>query len=318
VTTLSRRSFLAAGAGAVLLAACGSEADGNAQAPGTTKAAGGAATSLPSGNGAGSTAAAGPATTPPPGGYQVIQFFPDGTQAAGTRQRFPFGLGDSQGVVEGDGGPKAMVATLVDAKGAAVVDGLLLARHDEQLKRPYWPLITDSLPTGIYDVTLTADGVALPSASISVSPPEAIAVVKPGDTMPALATPTTKNAAGVDPICTADPACPLHGVTLAEALKGPHPVAFLVGTPAYCSTGICGPVLDVLLDARKAYDGKITFLHAEVYTDTTLKTTTAAVNDLGLSFEPSLFLVRDGVVRDRIDVIFDRTELDQALAALVA
>lgn len=291
MTPLSRRTFLAAGAGALLLAACGSDepsADGQDQ-DGTV----------------------------PEGGYQVVQFFDDGTQAAGTRQRFPFGLGDKGGVVEGDKGPRDLTATVVDDQARTVLDGVVLRRHDRDLQRPYWPLFTE-LPPGIYDVTLKAGAVALPSAAISVSPAQAVVVKKPGDTMPSIITPTAASPAGVDPICTAQPTCPLHDVTVADALTTTRPLVLLVGTPAYCQTGICGPVLDVLLAARGAYDGRITFLHAEVYTDDTLKTTTDAVGGLGLTFEPSLFLVKDGVITERLDTIYDRDELDDALARLVA
>ena len=92
------------------------------------------------------------------------------------------------------------------------------------------------------------------------------------------------DAQGVTPICTRTPACPLHEVTLAAALAESRPVALLIGTPAYCQTGICGPVLDLLLAQHDAFPG-IDFLHADIYVDPghalSSGSTTAQGADLG-------------------------------------
>jgi len=252
------------------------------------------------------------------GGYKALQYFPDGNQAADIEQRFPFGLGDEGGVVEnvGSGGPGDMVATIRDSKGAVVAKDVAVKRHNKDLARPYWPLFT-KLPVGVYEVTFTLDGTNLEGANVSVAPKEAVAVPVPGTAMPALDTPTTTDTKDVKPICTRQPACPFHAQSYAEALaKGP--VALLVGTPAYCQTGICGPVLDLLMTASSKHTG-IGYVHAEVFTDDTLKTPTATVQALKLTFEPSLFLVRaDGTLAQRIDVIYDADELDAALTALTA
>src|SRR3546814_12918171 len=76
-----------------------------------------------------------------------------------------------------------------------------------------------------------------------------LSVVKPGDAIPAVATPTPTDARGVNPICTAEPACPLHDVSLADALGEGRPIALLVATPAFCQIAICRPVLALLLEA---------------------------------------------------------------------
>jgi hypothetical protein len=112
--------------------------------------------------------------------------------------------------------------------------------------------------------------------------------------------------------------CPLHDVTVAEALGTGRPLALLVATPAFCQFAICGPVLDVLLGVTDAHPG-ITFLHAEVYADPAkgLDTYAPVVAPLGLHFEPCLVLVgSDGTVAGRVDTIYDRAELDERLAQL--
>ena len=66
-----------------------------------------------------------------------------------------------------------------------------------------------------------------------------VSVIQLGERLPAIATPTTADARGVDPICTNDPVCPLHDVTAAEALDEGRPIALLVSTPAFCQIAIC-------------------------------------------------------------------------------
>lgn len=91
-----------------------------------------------------------------------------------------------------------------------------------------------------------------------------------------------------------------------------------MASPAFCQLAICGPVLDVLLSAIGDYSG-IGFLHAEVYVDPETDTNTHApvVEGLGLHFEPCLVLVgADSKVSDRVDTIFDETELRERLDRL--
>jgi hypothetical protein len=96
-----------------------------------------------------------------------------------------------------------------------------------------------------------------------------------------------------------------------------------VATPAFCQITICGPVLDVLIEVAGAHPG-VKLLHAEVYKDPANDVTSAAAfapvaGELGLHFEPCLVLVgADGKVRERLDVIYDRVEVDEALARLTA
>ena len=47
-----------------------------------------------------------------------------------------------------------------------------------------------------------------------------------------------------DPLCTQDPQCPLHSVSLDQVLGSGKPVAVMFATPARCQTQYCGPVLD--------------------------------------------------------------------------
>jgi hypothetical protein len=303
--SISRRSFLGVSLGAslatVVLAACGGD-DGDS---GTTGTAGPATSEA--GNGAAATSA---------GGLVAIQFFPPGTfpNVAGQRQRWPFGLGDRNGVVMDSGAPESLEAYVRDLEGAEAGGPLTVPRHNQDLERPYYPLVTE-LPAGQYQVTfVTPDGTAIEPAFFTVQEPGSVAVPVEGQAMPSFPTPTTAATLDVTPICTQQPPCPFHEVSFDEALASGTPVALLVGTPAYCATGICGPVLGLLESAAAPYGDRLTVIHAEVYTDDTLQTTTGAVQSLGLDYEPSLFVIdASGTLRHRLDVIYDATELAAAL-----
>lgn len=72
--------------------------------------------------------------------------------------------------------------------------------------------------------------------------------------MIAVPTPTIADARGTNPICTRQPQCPFHNVSLDAALKERRPLVVLFATPARCQTDTCGPVLDVLLEERAAIE----------------------------------------------------------------
>ena len=137
-------------------------------------------------------------------------------------------------------------------------------------------------------------------------------------------TPTTADARGVTPICTRSPQCPFHDQTLTQALATGAPVALMISTPQYCQTGVCGPVLDLVIEQSAVTPG-LQIVHAEVYVDPNgdggpaANGLTDAVSAYGLSFEPSLFVARaDGTIVARLDNVFDRVELAQAFRAATA
>jgi len=294
VVPLSRRRFIVGGglaAGVVLLGACGDE-----------------------GSGAGDD----PPTTPGTGGLALVQFFGGLPMlAAGSEVRAPFGVADAEGLLLVDRTPSELAVKILGPDGATVVDAIDVVRHAEGLPRGYYPLRFTVDEPGIYTGRTEVDGEAVEMA-IKVDAAADVMVIQPGATLPALASPTPAAPQEVDPICTNDPVCPLHEVTVADALGEGRPIALLVATPAFCQISICGPVLDVLLGVAGDHPD-VRFLHAEVYKDpmTDLEVKAPVVDELGLTFEPCLVLVgRDGTVLDRLDTIYDVDELSERLARL--
>src|SRR5215213_1781477 len=242
---LSRRSFLA-GAGALVLAACGG---GGSKSGGSRS-----------------------------GGGDEDGYFVPGAQ------RVAVSLGNANGLVS-EGVPVSLDAKVVDAKGTVVVPSVQAASHAAGTPVPFFPFALTIATPGIYTLSAKVGGKELPS-SFSVVDPSQVKIPKPGDKLPPFDTPTTADGKGVNPICTHQPPCALHEVTLSQALQAGTPVAYLIGTPAFCQTGVCAPILDNLLAAHTGLGDKVTMVHAEVYTDNTATTTTPAVQAYNMSFEP--------------------------------
>ncbi len=303
---VSRRSFLlGSAAAAVTLTACGGSSSGGAGGAGSAAPGG-------SGNAPDETAAAGGTQ---PGSLVLIQRFASKTLTTG-RQRVPIVLGDVNGLLPLEQTPTSLTARIVDGKGAVAVPAVSVKRHGDSLQQPYYPFALTLQVAGTYELQLVdTPGVA---TAVDVSVPGDVPIPQVGSPLPPEATPTEANHRGVNPICTRQPACPLHDVTLQAALGQAKPVAYLIGTPAYCQTGICGPVLDLLL-AEHLKRSDFTMVHAEVYTDDTINTPAPAVTAYHLNFEPCLFIANaKGVITARLDSIWDAEELSAALATATA
>lgn len=295
---LSRRQILLGGSaavGAVLLGGCGSGSDSSDEQ-------GGSSTS---------------GTDGASGKYALAQFFGGPMFVAGQTARLPFGVADADGLLRVDDTPEELEVQVLTSKGEELGAPISVTRHADGLPRAYFPLITEIADPGIYTARTEIDGVGTEMA-FQINAADEVTAIRPGMPLPAVDTPTVNDPHGVTPICTADPLCPLHEVTLAEALGEGRPIGLLVSTPAFCQIAICGPVLDVLLGLTASHPD-VRFLHAEVYADpkANLDTYAPVIEALGLHFEPCLILAgADGVVVERLDTIFDRAEADARLARL--
>ena len=318
---ISRRTFLVASAGAgagLLLAACGSsggesagtdgtDGDGGAEAPAGTETA---ATDAGGGSEGDHSLSA--------DGYDIVRRFPTTSLVPGTL-RMPISLAVAgQLLTDPSEGPDELNGWIVDESGAVVADGLTASKRSEGLPNAYWAFTAELTEPGLY--TLFIDGGTPDGSALQVNDPASVPIPLVGDPLPPFATPTVSDHAGVDPICTHDPECPLHDITLTDALATGKPVAYLIGTPAYCQTGVCGPILDLLLELRDDEFGEdVVFVHADVYADETLQEVAPAVTAYQLDFEPVLFVTDSaGVLSTRLDAVFDKSEMRDALARVTA
>ncbi|HET9555807.1 MAG TPA: hypothetical protein VFS70_01625, partial [Actinomycetota bacterium] len=78
-----------------------------------------------------------------------------------------------------------------------------------------------------------------------------------------LATPVATSPAGRKKICTREPACPLHEISLDDALAAGRPTVVNFGTPLLCTSQICGPVVDEQMVVADKLGAKASFVHVE-------------------------------------------------------
>jgi len=296
--SISRR-HLFAGAGALLaLAACGDNS--------------------PSGSGSDGSGAgnAGSGTEPDPGttGFTIAQRYPANTFVPGP-VRLPISLANKQSLLTT--GPAVLNGRVLDSNNQQIAT-VSAQIHSKDIVIPYWPVNVKIDKPGTF--TLRIDGDDGYGAAFQVTDPSQVTVPYIGSKLPPFDTPTVDNHRGVEPYCTLTPQpCPLHQVTLTQALASGKPVAYMIGTPAHCQTGTCAPALEFLVKSHQRLGDAVVMVHADVYSDDAATTVAPAVSALNLEYEPVLYLASpDATVKDRIDVVWDQSELDERLDAFLA
>jgi hypothetical protein len=132
-------------------------------------------------------------------------------------------------------------------------------------------------------------------------------------------TPVATTAAGRAKICTRKPACPLHAISLDDALRAGRPAVVNFATPLLCSSRMCGPVVDEQMVAATKLGDKATFVHVELFPDRDPDKPAPALTAYGFTTEPWLLVVdRDRVIRARFEGPVTAAQIEAALRPLLA
>ena len=101
---------------------------------------------------------------------------------------------------------------------------------------------------------------------------------------------------------------------------GKKPVVLLFATPALCKSRVCGPVEDIAAQVAAQYDGKVTFIHQEIYNNNNIQDGfRPQVGKWRLPSEPWAFAIdRNGKVVDRLEGAFSAAEMQQAAQKALA
>ncbi len=244
-------------------------------------------------------------------GFTLVQRFPNNVQVPGViRMPITLSTGAAQFIQDG---PATLTARVVDNAGVAVGAAFSAVRRDVA-PAPYYDFRTEIDEPGFY--FLVVDGGPADGAAFQVMDPQAVAVPTPGQPLPGFDTPTVDDQQGFDSLCTrAVGPCDFHQISLTDALALDKPVAYYVGTPEFCSTGSCAPALEALIAAQDRFGESFTFVHAEVFTDSAGLEIAPAVTAVGMTYEPALFITdAAGMVVERLDAVWDDTELQERLA----
>jgi hypothetical protein len=133
------------------------------------------------------------------------------------------------------------------------------------------------------------------------------------------ASPVATTASARARICTRDPACPMHSISLDKALANGKPTVLSFATPLLCASRMCGPVVDEQMAAFKAVGGQANFIHVEIYPGRKTDQPAPLYNAWGLKSEPWLFVIdKRGTIRARSEGPVVTSEIQAALKPLVA
>ncbi|CAB4363121.1 MAG: hypothetical protein F2681_06755 [Actinobacteria bacterium] len=308
--TPTRRQFLVASAtasGTALLAACA------ADSPSTSPATNPGDTAVPAQRSDG---------TELPKAFAMVQRFPNHPLfIPGQEERLPVSImkvasNDQNGGLR-DNGPETIEGWIEDFNQVKITD-VVATRHFDGIANAYW-VARATLPKAVV-YTLRLKGDDGYGATFEVFDPTDVVSPATGTPMPAFDTPTKDNHRGVEPYCTLAPKpCPFHEVTLADALKSGKPVAYMVGTPAHCTTGTCSPGLQFLIAESTRVGDAMVCVHADVYSDEAATEVAPAVAALGVQYEPIIYFIdATGVIVDRLDGIWDKSELRERVELLLS
>ena len=91
-------------------------------------------------------------------------------------------------------------------------------------------------------------------------------VLNVGDPVPRSRQATVSDVTDVSEIDTMTPPDPMHDITIEDAVTSGSPSVILFGTPAFCETLTCGPVLQsVVLPLYEIYGDRAHFIHVEPF-----------------------------------------------------
>ena len=315
---LLRSAALAAGtAGAsALLAACGGGS--SSKSPGTTAAGG------PSQQAQATSLQALAANLPQLSLLNAQSDLPVG------RNRFTFGLSTPDNRLVQGGTPRLWFATDQTSKplGPFKARFLQMDAYDKlKDKSPRSELtgfyVADvDLPTpGNWMVVAVIDANGQRAAGQGAIPVKDKVVAPVGTKAISGKTPVATSPAEVAKICTREPPCPLHYISLDKALASGKPTVITFATPLLCTSRMCGPVVDEqMLAFQKVGKDRANFIHLEIYPQRDISKPAPLFVEWRFQSEPWLIVIdRGGIIRSRLgEGPVVASEIEAALTPLLS
>jgi hypothetical protein len=158
------------------------------------------------------------------------------------------------------------------------------------------------------------------SARLSVSALAASLTPMVGTPAPRSRNRVTSDVSELKQIDSSEPPDPrLHRTRIADAIAQGKPQVIVFATPRYCTSRVCGPVVDVVRTLISTYGDRVVFIHEEIWESGSLQKFSATVEEWNLRSEPWIFVVDGkGIVRARFEGLTTRRELEGALKLVTA
>jgi hypothetical protein len=173
---------------------------------------------------------------------------------------------------------------------------------------------------GRYWLVAVPDGARIQAVSV-FKVDASLPVPKVGAKAPVSATPTL----GSEPVSALTTDVPpdrdLLRQSVAGSLAAHKPFVVTFATPRFCTSRVCGPVVDVVQSVARRFSGSgIRFIHVEVYRDNDpTKGLNRWMRQWGLTTEPWTFLVgSDGRIKAEFEGSVSAAELTRAIRARLA
>jgi hypothetical protein len=125
-----------------------------------------------------------------------------------------------------------------------------------------------------------------------------------------------KNLRQIDTSPRPDPR--LHQVRIADAIARGKPQLIVFATPQFCTSRMCGPVVDIVRTLLPVYGKRVAFTHQEIWQDFADKKMFPTVAEWRLDTEPWVFVVdRDGIIRGKFEGLVTARELEISLQEML-
>lgn len=173
-------------------------------------------------------------------------------------------------------------------------------------------------PWGLEIVARHGDGL-VDAARLRVNALPATRSPQPGKPAPRSRNLIASDVSDLRQIDTSDPPDPrLHQTRIADAIRQGRPQIVVFATPKFCTSRVCGPVLDVVRSLIPAYGKRVAFVHQEIWQPGGMERLAPTVEEWNLRSEPWTFVVDGaGIVRARFEGVMTRRELEAALQQVV-
>jgi len=110
----------------------------------------------------------------------------------------------------------------------------------------------------------------------------------------------------------------LHQVRIADVIAQGKPQLIVFATPQFCTSRMCGPVVDIVRSLLPTYGKRVAFVHQEIWQDFAEKKMFPTVEEWRLDTEPWVFLVDGrGVIRAKFEGLVTAREIEGALQQIL-
>jgi hypothetical protein len=125
-----------------------------------------------------------------------------------------------------------------------------------------------------------------------------------------------KNIRQIDTSSQPDPR--LHQVRIADAIAQGKPQLIVFATPQFCTSRMCGPVVDIVRTLLPTYGKRVAFTHQEIWQDFADRKVFPTVEEWRLITEPWIFVVDGhGIIRAKFEGLVTARELESALQQIL-